>query len=1251
MHGSGYKQNRRATKILLRHTSSTGSDTPSRFSWLHSQLFWIALAYIGIFIAFFWSVRGGLGHFWDWSFPYFGDQLSTLFTNKSSSWISEDVGGALGYSSDYFVRFILSLFGFLPTELVRYGTLVIVFAAGSFGAYLLARPHTRHWLAFGIGLLATINPAIFYKYTAGHVNYLIAFVIFIYFVYFLLHYYRRDWRSAVIIGLFIAAMGIQIQFFVIGAIFLAVFLAFNRDLVRWHYIVPIVLIPLLVHAVWLANFITGASSAAETSSTAAQVAVKHAASSDFLSVFTFSFSKATLLSKFYAFYELLWHAILFVFLFWLLVQRRRQDTKTIVLLVCMALMMFMATGIYQTINLGPLTALYPMLREVGHFAPVIVLIALVLIARLVQKSGWRWLLVGVVTGALLIVGVKFQYYSQGYSYASVREKFTPFKEFTDKEQGQHRILAYPFFGKYSFNHLPKDEGEGFPLKNNGHDSFATFAKDNFVKNAIAPHQFKDSMQYRLLQSYDVDVLRPYNVKYIFDFSHIYESNYERYVPPTVYNNDVSLIKNDPDFFAKLLAKNPTKLRQVNEHILEIKDPEPHVGSAPNLFSLSEDTDTQQASNFTRTALNASLDYIYEDEPAAKQATELTQLFNNAKDTSIDQEQGTFSQTVDGKGAVYANMSYAALRYTYQDNQLAVTAGTPGDLRLDGQALGAGDEERQILTTTVPAGKQYYLSFRNTVIPLRTGEHTIGIGKAGDTLEVLAATESNLIANSSFEKGLWQKKVGDCNNYDSNGDVAMRASSDASNGSTALELKATRHDACTNTSVELAGNSRYLLQFDYQSPNAQTANFFLSYGSEDNRFAKGFRAITDDKWHTAAQLIQTPDKSGRARLFLYALEQDGSAATVNRYDNLSMLKLESLQQAELPAMEDPYKQIGEASGDTHDFTFEETGYAFKNLLSNASFERGAWQRNVSDCNQYDSRPDIDMAIIKGGSDGDKALELTAGHHDACIKTTANVQEETDYLLTFDYQTKDTQKYGYAVSFDDPQTTVTREQLDSEKGNGWRQATIKVRAPARASVATLYLYAFENTGSSKRATVRYDNVRLVPLPDFSDRFYVVQPPEQELQPPKNITFASSNPTRTDITVAGASGPFFLKLSESYNPKWRLALQDSGTNTFARWLPNKVPAAIGTTVKTNNYGNGWLVDPAAICKDNPSGCTRNSNGSYDLRLVAEFTPQRWFGVAATVSWLTVLGCAAYLLISGGDVTPTYQSLRHKWQQRKRR
>lgn len=1221
----------------------------------NNHLLRVFVAYTLFFALFFWGVHAGLGHYWDWSFPYFSDQLSTLFTNKASSWVSADMGSPLAYASDYFLRFLIALFGFLPPELVRYGLLTLIFAIGGLGVYLLARQHTSSWLAFLIGLVAFVNPAVFYKYTAGHINYLVAFTVFIYTVYFLLYVFGKNLRSAVIVGLCIAALGVQMQFFVIGAIFLIAFFAFNRTSFSWKYIAVILIIPLLVHAVWLSNFATGALSASETSSAAAQVSVKHATTSDFLSIFTFSFSKATLLSKFYAFYELLWNATLFIFMFWLLVRQRQQDTATIVLLVFFAVMMFMATGLYQTLNLGPITGLYPMLREVGHFAPVIALSALIVIARLVRQTRWRWLLTCILIGSLVIVGIKFQYYSQAYNFSEVRSKFEPFKQFADSDPSAYRILAYPFFGKYSFNHLPKDPDALFPLKNSGHDSFATFSHQEFITNAVAPHEFQESVQYKLLQDYNIDVLRPYNVKYIFDFSRIYESNYERYVPTTVYNNDISLIKNDPAFFDKLLARNPGKLKKISDTILEVQDYAPRAQATADLFTIPDKDDAIHASSFTQRALDKPLDYVLPDDELNAYTTQLTPLFSNPKKTKIDKDSGSFSQTVRG-GALYANTSYSLISYERTAKHVTFFASRPGSLLLNNQLVAAGSADRRTLVQVPLSGPgQYYVSFKGVVTPLTVGgSQTLDVGKEGDTIEVFAAEADNIVPNTSFEEDLWQQTVGDCNNYDQNPKLGMlQTTQTASQGRAALELSATRHNACTSTPVTLTANTQYLLRFDYQSPNAQTANFFLSYGNDDVSFAKGFRAITDDEWHTATKLITTPDQAGAARLYLYALEQDGKQAVINRYDNVSLVPLRKIHENALPTPSSPYMQVAELSDNEQTLTFTDSEYEYRNLITNPSFERGLWQRTVSDCNKYDERADIGMELRKGqATQGNHSLALQARRHDACTRTTANITEGSDYLLTFEYQTTDAKHYGYALSFDDPQTTVTREQLPAKQGD-WQRATIKVQTPAKATTLTLYLYAFEDTG--KRTTVAYDNVRLAELPDFADRFYVVGQPKKALQAPEHITLTSTHPAQKDIHITKATTPFFVTLSETYNPKWRLELAAPQTVGFLqRWLPNAPAVAVNRHTEASGYMNSWLVDPVTLCGDDNNtrtGCIKHADGSYDIRLVAEFVPQRWFSLAALISWATILICGIYLVISRGREFPTYQSIRRKVLQRRRR
>jgi hypothetical protein len=1198
--------------------------------------------YVVFFALFFWRIHGGLGQYWDWTFPYYSDQASGIFTNKDAAWTAVSGGSPLGYASDYFFRFFMGLFIFMPPETLRYLLLVAMFAAGAYGMYQLARPHTKRGLAFVLGLAAFVNPAIFYKYTAGHFNYFLSFALFIWLVHFLVHRFGPRLRDAVVVGLLMSFIGVQIQFFVIAGIFLVLFAFCDRDKFRLKYVAMILGLMLAVNLVWLMNFLDGAASTAQTGANAAKVSFKASSASDFLSIFTFSFSKATLLTRFYAFYELLWNAGLFVFLLWLLTRDKIKERFDIALLLFLAVMIFLATGMYQAINLGPLTAFYPMFREVGHFAAVIVLAALVLALRLAREAKWRWIFMGLLAGSLFIVGVKFQYFSQGYSFATARADFVPFKRVLDTHPGTYRVLSYPFFDQYVFSGAPSDPPGQPPLKNSGHDSFATYSRKPFINNAVPPYQFQTSPQYRLLQTYNVDILRPYNVRYIFDFTQLYHSNYNLYVPPATYNNDLSLIKNDPHFLDKLLAANPGRLRRISQHVLEVTDPMPRVAAPANVFAMPADAQTDAASLFTRQQLHESFDFVDSaDTRLALYTTQLTQLFATA---GAPGKGAGFSQTVSvpsGRSTtVYASRAYSNLSYQASRNQLTLYTQAAPPLLVDGQPAGdmASDAPRQqVAQVTLAPGSTYYLSFGGALIRLAPGQSgDLGEARAGAKLQVLRASGNNLVANGSFEHDLWERKVGDCNNYDGNGSVDMRqATNTASDGHASLELSATHHDACTSTVVHMVPNTPYLLSFDYQSPNAGTANFFLGNTAQAAPLARGARAVAGSGWQSYATVVHAGPVAGPERLFLYALEGDGHTAAINRYDNVSIAPLAEEAAITLPAASDVYAKQDVPAGN-HNFTFQDANYQATNLIANPSFEQGSWQAKVGDCNGYDASPNIGMQLVTADkTSGKQSLELSATRHDACIHASANVVGSTNYALSFDYRTIGTRSYGYTTSFDDPSATLNRNQLESN-GSGWHTAHITVHVPKDATTLTLYLYAFEGNGRAT-STVRYDNVSLVRLPDFTNRFFVVQQPAKPVSAP-HITFGVPSQTSRTIHVRAATTPFFVSLSETYHPAWHLELAGQGTGGLSRWLPNAVPSSAGQHVLFDGTIHGWLVNPAALCAGTPTGCTHRADGSYDINLVAEFTPERWFAVAAFISWASVTAATVYLLVVRPKDEPTY-------------
>lgn len=57
-----------------------------------------------------------------------------------------------------------------------------------------------------------------------------------------------------------------------------------------------------------------------------------------------------------------------------------------------------------------------------------------------------------------------------------------------------------------------------------------------------------------------------------------------------------------------------------------------------------------------------------------------------------------------------------------------------------------------------------------------------------------------------------------------------------------------------------------------------------------------------------------------------------------------------------------------------------------------------------------------------------------------------------------------------------------------------------------------------------------------------------------------------------------------------------------------------------------NAWYVDPTQICTRSELSCTHNPDGSYDIRLVMEFKPQRWFYIGVLASGAAILLGAVY-------------------------
>jgi hypothetical protein len=126
---------------------------------------------------------------------------------------------------------------------------------------------------------------------------------------------------------------------------------------------------------------------------------------------------------------------------------------------------------------------------------------------------------------------------------------------------------------------------------------------------------------------------------------------------------------------------------------------------------------------------------------------------------------------------------------------------------------------------------------------------------------------------------------------------------------------------------------------------------------------------------------------------------------------------------------------------------------------------------------------------------------------------------------------------------------------------------------------------------------------------------------------------NPTKKLVHIKGATTAFFLAMSESYHPQWQAQMNNKKIHGFLKkWWPFAKPDRVGDEYhyKLNGFLNAWYVDPAVLCQNN-SACIKNSDGSYDMEMVIEFWPQRWFYLGLIISGTILAGCLGYLGYAG--------------------
>jgi hypothetical protein len=1185
----------------------------------------VLVAYFLVMLGVLSPLRFGVGQYWDWSFPLYKSQIPEYFGKASESWTRGNTGSPLGYSSDYLLRFVISRFNFMQPETLLYLWLVVMFALTAFGVYMTLSKYRelRHnAFQFSLGLVAIFNPVIFYKLIAGHVDYFFSYCLLIWLIYFLRRKLKPDMMSYGVLGILIGLIGAQIQFFVIAAFFVVAYLVFHKELISFKGFVLSGLITLGLNIVWLVGFVTGANSLNEAGVIASKVSFKATNSTSFSKIFSFKFSDATLIARYYNKYELAGYSLLFIALtlsLAVLVRKQKLDKFRVFTVGMFVLFVVLTTGTFQLLRIPVVSQLYPMFREVGHFAPVVVLLCVLFYGSVVLAKPKRYILNSLavfLTLLSLVTIVKVYNFPLRLSYGQLRSSFDEYKSFVDtKYDKNYSVLTYPFFDQYSYDSVSMHSS--FPVSNSGHDNFTSYTGVSYIKNSIKPQDFKDSLQYTFLQDYDVERLRPYGVKYIFDYSRIMTSNYERYVPASTYFYDLSLIKNDPLFLQKIVDRNPDEVVRISEHIIEIIDAQPILGTADQVYMTRSENLGVAAYDFSKNTLKSPLLYTQSDVSGLAKFNELFGTNQPGADLSVVSDIRDEVEGLGDKSTLYIGQNQPkSVEYTYKSGALMVYAKNYGEFLVNQTNVGSATDRVLVKEVKLDPLLSYYISVsgREEYALLTEKGGVLQNIPSGSSINIYTLSRESVL-NDSFEANLWEGKVRDCNKYDDKPLISMaRSVKESADQNGSLELSASFHDACTVKEVELQPNATYAITMDVQAQNTDVTKVYLSFDQNASSYKSFIVPMENKQWNKFSKVFVTPEQAATGQLYLYSLGNNSTdSRSVNRYDNVRLRKVTSKVAIPLEAKSGTFavKPL-QASGKT-EFNFRTDPALDKNIIKNGSFEQGAWQREVGDCSKYDERPVISMRLDKEqGSDGQNFLSLISGRHIACTNTTINVTGGADYRLAFSHKSN-ANTVGYHLTFNDPSVTQQSTNVTPAKLNEWQQYAVDVQVPAEATTATLHLYALENDSPIVDSRVSYDDVSMVELPKVRGSYFVVGGNESSNNTDSEMIQAQGTFQQSTSIHAENSDAFVVLLAQTFHPLWSLT---SG----------KVKLGEETHVKINNYANGWQVSPKELCESPGSDCTSNPDGSYDIKFVTYFAAQDTFKAAR----LLTVGTIGFVVLS---------------------
>jgi hypothetical protein len=836
------------------------------------------ILYVFILASLLSPTLAGSGQYWDSSFPIFQEDIGNYFSYKASSWKDTGFGMPLGYSSDLAFRLAVSPLGFVSPELLRFSIILLLLVIPAYFIYLLTRRYQSFVLSFIIGIATVVNPAIFYKLLAGHLNYLVAYAAFICLLYFLFRHFNNKVSDYVMIGILIGITGTQLQFLVFSNVFVGIFLFTHLHWrIPWLKFVTSIAIVTLLHLHWLITFFVS-QNIITVSNTAKAGSFSRSIELGFLDILRSTFAKATLIEKFYSHQMLYAFLIMYVILAFVWVRYLARHPQDLCVRLCLVVFIGMGLAASFLFNLPFVSNIAPMFRETGHLAPLIVLFTLLALVPITLKGKIVALLSFVMFTYSIGSGYVFSTSLPLVNNEQVRSDMLPYKLFVEdyaQKQPGSRVLIYPYFKPFGLRSTETRDQDGFLLNNAGSDNLSTFGNFRYVPTLIQPKDLSNSLQYALHKSRDAYFLRLFSVTHLLDLSNIYESFLYKYTPPNTYNNDISLIQADTSYLQSIRSLN-----METKGIYSTKQALPYIYGNDILVNIVASSSPLLLASVANTQITDDGPYIFQPQLEEKSITANVDVVS-LKITS---------------GEIRSNA-----RYSNNQWEFAMDNNTYTRFKLSGNAISYNIDTSNSDIHFLSNAYSVETSNHDIVLksnPTNLTSHSYHSTNTGSSTRIIIEDTSLSSSSSekidffdSFEQELWRPHVDDCFNYDANPIISMDLSDETANiGSYSLKLAATRHAACTWKSFALPdGEQQYFLGFSYKTHGNKSAvaGYSVKFGNDKEAAVSGILDGTNDEWYDYAIFFSAPEQVSKLRIYLYAYQTEDFDENKVYYDNLTL----------------------------------------------------------------------------------------------------------------------------------------------------------------------------------------------------------------------------------------------------------------------------------------------------------------------------------------------------------------------------